>query len=148
MFWESYLQRCRIYQKSQKFPHPRKFFPKISPRCFFHQRQAYFVSSKNTIKNMQQFSSFRYCSYDIGILSTCSFLKRFKTTEAGQTDFFLTSIFIVPIAWGWQGQTDLNARYCSVFLRKIKVKTTNEGTSPGVPLGFQWNFVYKYYIMP
>jgi hypothetical protein len=49
---------------------------------------------------MATFCSVRYCSYNIGILSNCSFLKRFKTTEPGETN--------------------LNRRCCSAFLKKIQ----------------------------
>ena len=49
---------------------------------------------------MAIFCSVYYCSYNIGILSTCSFLKRFKTTA--------------------EGETNLNRRCCCVFLKKIQ----------------------------
>ena len=42
-----------------------------------------------------------YCSYNIGVLSTCSFLKRFKTTKLGETK--------------------LNRRCCSVFFEENPV---------------------------
>jgi hypothetical protein len=62
-----------ILPEMQKLPENQKF-----PQGVFSS-QTYFISNKN----MQQFSSFRYCLYKISI---CCFLKRFKTTEPGATN--------------------------------------------------------------
>jgi len=59
---------------------------------------------------MATFCSVCYCSYNIGVLSTCSFLKRFKTTKLGETN--------------------LNRRCCSVFFwRKSSVYPSVERSS-------------------
>ncbi len=75
------------FPKNRKFLPPRKFFQEISPSCFiFTAHTSTLFDTKYKSKSMATFCSVRYCSYNIGILSNCSFLKRFKTAD----NFFTT----------------------------------------------------------
>jgi hypothetical protein len=96
------MTEVQNFPKNRKFPPPpRKFFQEISPSCFiFTAHRSTLFDTKYKSKSMATFCSVRYCSYNIGILSNCSFLKRFKTTEPGETN--------------------LNRRCCSAFLKKIQ----------------------------
>ena len=90
--------------KNKKSPHPppRKFSPKNFPTDIFSTPltdHLHFTQNVSRKENMATFCSLCYCSYDIGILSTCSFLERFKTIE--------------------QDEANLNRRCCSVSLKKI-----------------------------
>ena len=79
---------AEFFKKSKLSPPPEKKIFQKFPQAVLSSvfSDPLYLNIKYKLKNMATFYFVRYCSYNIRILSSCSFLKRFKTTEPGETN--------------------------------------------------------------